>query len=92
MPSGGSAGSRLSFTAGLPASAVAAEPEPVACRREGAAAVTYIVDGKPATCGSVMAIPPDHITSVDVLKGAAAFLYPGSGADGVIVIHTKRDP
>ena len=80
------------FIAGLPLSAMGAEPEPLACRRKRAAAITYLVDGEPATCRSALALPPSRIASVEVLKGAAAALqYPASAADGVIIIQTKRD-
>ena len=80
------------FIAGLP-SEVAAAPEPIACRGERAGSMVYLVDGKPATCRSAMALPPSRIASVEVLKGAAAALqYPGSAAERVILIQTKRDP
>lgn len=80
------------FIAGLP-SAVAAAPEPMACSRGRAGSMTYLVDGKPTTCGSALALPSSRIASVEVLKGAAAALqYPGSSAEGVILIRIKRDP
>lgn len=80
------------FIAGLPSNAAAAEPEPMTCREEQAASMTYLVDGEPATCRSAMAIPRSRIASVDVLKRAAALSHPTSDADGVIIIRTKRDP
>jgi len=81
------------FIAGLPSSAVAEEPEPIACKQERAVAISYLVDGQPATCRSAMALPRSRIASVEVLKGAAAALqYPASAADGVIIIQTKREP
>ncbi len=79
------------FIAGLPSSTVATEPEPMACRGERAAAITYLVDGEPATCRSAMALPRSRIASIEVLKGAAASRHPASGAEGVILIQTKRD-
>lgn len=81
------------FIAGLPPSAVAAALEPLACTREGAAALTYVVDGQPATCTSAMALPRSRIASIEVLKGAAAALqYPASAVEGVIIIQTKPNP
>jgi hypothetical protein len=62
------------------------------CRRGYAESFIYLVDGKPATCASAMAVPRNRIASVEVLKGAAAALHTGSTGDGVILIQTKRDP
>jgi hypothetical protein len=72
--------------AAAPASSAAAT-----CSQERAAAITYFVDGKSATCTSVMALPANRIASVDVLRGAAAVLYRASAAESVVIIQTKRD-
>jgi pimeloyl-ACP methyl ester carboxylesterase len=80
------------FIAGLPGT-VAEAPAATACGLDRADSFTYIVDGRPATCISAMALPRSRIASVEVLKGAAAASrYPGSDAQGVIVIQTKRNP
>ncbi len=50
----------------------------------------YVVDGV-AYSGSINAINPDDIESITVLKDASAgALYGARGANGVIVINTKR--
>jgi TonB-dependent receptor-like protein len=60
--------------------------------QEGAAAVIYLVDGKPLTCTSAMALPTDRIASVEVLKGPAALSQYGAPAGvSVVIIQTKRD-
>jgi TonB-dependent SusC/RagA subfamily outer membrane receptor len=47
-----------------------------------------VVDGTPVT--SVDYISPTQVKSIDVLKGTAASIYGSSGANGVILITTKR--
>jgi TonB-dependent SusC/RagA subfamily outer membrane receptor len=70
-----------------PASSAAAT-----CSQERAAAITYFVDGKSATCTSVMALPASRIASVEVLKGAAALsLYGAPAGVSVVIIQTKRE-
>ena len=73
--------------AAVPASSAAA-----ACGQDTAAAITYFVDGKSATCASAMALPADRIASVEVVKGQAALLQYGAPAGvSVVVIQTKRE-
>jgi hypothetical protein len=62
-----------------PAASAAAKCGP----QDRAAAIAYVVDGKAATCEFAMALSPDRIASVEVLKGA------GAPAGGVIIIQTK---
>jgi hypothetical protein len=62
-----------------------------ACSQESPATVIYLVDGKPVTCTSAMALPADRVGSVEVLKGAAALSQYGAPAGvSVVVIQTKR--
>jgi len=50
----------------------------------------YVVDGIPYD-GTISAISPDDIASISILKDASAsVLYGSRGANGVIVITTKR--
>lgn len=81
------------FIDGLPlgTKTIAQQPSPAACSQRPET-LAYIVDGKAATCSSVMALPANRIASVDVLKGAAAVSQYGAppGA-GVIVIQTKPE-
>jgi TonB-dependent SusC/RagA subfamily outer membrane receptor len=53
----------------------------------------YVVDGIPIQAGpggSLFGINPHDIASIDVLKGTAAAIYGVRGANGVIVVKTKR--
>lgn len=51
----------------------------------------YIMDGVPITSGAFATINPNDIQNVSVLKDAAATaIYGSRGANGVIVITTKR--
>ncbi|MBQ2540320.1 MAG: SusC/RagA family TonB-linked outer membrane protein [Paludibacteraceae bacterium] len=51
----------------------------------------YVVDGIPLDAGSISSIDPGDIASITVLKDATATsLYGSRGANGVIVITTKR--
>ena len=71
--------------------ATAPSSSAVATCSTGDSAITYVVDGKSATCTSAMGLAPDRIASVEVLKGdAAVLLYGPSARAGVVVIQTKR--
>src|SRR5690606_32350920 len=51
----------------------------------------YVVDGIPLTAGGIEALNPSDIESIDVLKDASATaIYGSRGANGVIMISTKR--
>ena len=55
----------------------------------------FVVDGVPLTSfrggmSVVAGIPPGDIARIDVLKDAAAAIYGSQGANGVILITTKR--
>ena len=57
---------------------------------EGNSAPLYVVDGVPFT-GDVNAINPNDISSTTILKDAAATaIYGARGANGVILLTTKR--
>ncbi len=63
-----------------------------ACDKDKPAPITYVVDGKAATCAAAMSLPSTRIASVEVLKGAAAVsLYGPSATAGVVVIQTKQE-
>jgi hypothetical protein len=87
----------LSLLAGacMPAKAKVA-PAPASggaapCSQERAA-VIYLIDGQPVTCTSAMALPANHIASIEVLKGAAALAQYGAPTGvSVVSIRTKRD-
>lgn len=51
----------------------------------------YVVDGIPLAAGGIEAINPNDIESIDILKDASATAVYGSrGANGVVLINTKR--
>ena len=58
----------------------------------GSTAPFYVIDGVPALNNEIInSISPDNIASVDVLKDASATaIYGTRGANGVIVITTKK--
>jgi TonB-linked SusC/RagA family outer membrane protein len=57
----------------------------------GVTAPLYIMDGIPIEAGVFQSLNPSDIESVDVLKDASSTaLYGSRGANGVIVITTKR--
>ncbi|MBO2007444.1 hypothetical protein [Hymenobacter negativus] len=55
--------------------------------------VLYVIDGKAIWTDVVPLIHPTHITRIIILKDSAATaLYGSKGADGAIIITTKRFP
>ncbi|MDR1524424.1 MAG: TonB-dependent receptor [Tannerella sp.] len=51
----------------------------------------YVVDGVPLNSGSIDALNPRDIESVDILKDASATaIYGSRGANGVVLVTTKR--
>lgn len=58
----------------------------------GSAEPLYVVDGVPlAAVGGTFGINPQHVARIDVLKDAGSTaIYGSRGANGVIVITTRR--
>lgn len=51
----------------------------------------YVVDGIPLNVGSISAVNPNDIETIDVLKDASATaIYGSRGANGVVLITTKK--
>jgi TonB-linked SusC/RagA family outer membrane protein len=51
----------------------------------------YVVDGVPLNVGSISAVNPNDIETIDVLKDASATaIYGSRGANGVVLITTKK--
>lgn len=51
----------------------------------------YVVDGIPFTAGSLSDIAPSDIESIEILKDASATaIYGSRGANGVILVNTKK--
>jgi TonB-dependent SusC/RagA subfamily outer membrane receptor len=51
----------------------------------------YVIDGKVTNAASLHAMPPNSISSINVLKGDAASIYGEKGVNGVIIVNTKKD-
>ncbi|MCH5224455.1 MAG: SusC/RagA family TonB-linked outer membrane protein [Muribaculaceae bacterium] len=55
------------------------------------AAPLYVIDGVPASSGAMLDLSPSDVESMTVLKdAAAAALYGARGANGVILVTTKK--
>ena len=84
--------------AGVQVSLASAKPgEPVKIRVRGSTSLegtnepVYVIDGIPSEQADMIAINPDDIQSVDILKDAsAAAIYGSRAANGVVLITTKR--
>ncbi|MFN2565753.1 MAG: TonB-dependent receptor plug domain-containing protein [Gemmatimonadaceae bacterium] len=53
----------------------------------------YVIDGTPAPFGSahvLIGINPHDVARIDILKDAGAAIYGARGANGVVLITTKR--
>ena len=77
------------------ASAKPGEPAKIRVRGstslEGTNEPLYVIDGIPVEQADMIAINPDDIQSVDILKDAsAAAIYGSRAANGVVLITTKR--
>lgn len=83
---------------GVQVSMASAKPgEPVKIRVKGSTSLEgtneplYVIDGIPAEQADMIAINPDDIQSIDILKDAsAAAIYGSRAANGVVLITTKR--
>lgn len=84
--------------AGVQVSLASAKPgEPVKIRVRGSTSLEgtneplYVIDGIPSEQADMIAINPDDIQSIDILKDAsAAAIYGSRAANGVVLITTKR--
>lgn len=56
----------------------------------GSNAALIVVDGTPMDSGVLSSIPPVNVKSVSVLKGGGAAIYGTRGANGVVLIETKK--
>ena len=63
----------------------------------GAASLTgrteplFVIDGMPVESGMLVGINPADVARIDVIKDATASSYGVRGANGVVLITTKRD-
>jgi TonB-dependent SusC/RagA subfamily outer membrane receptor len=56
----------------------------------GSNSALIILDGKEIDIAELYTLPPMDVKSVDILKGGSAAIYGSRGANGVIIINTKR--
>jgi TonB-dependent SusC/RagA subfamily outer membrane receptor len=49
-----------------------------------------VIDGVPRTVGDLATVDPKDVTKIEVLKDGAAAFYGTRGANGVIIITTRR--
>ena len=58
---------------------------------QGSKAPLFVVDGSPLPpSGSIRFLNPNDIEHIEVLKGASAAIYGSRGANGVVLITTRR--
>jgi TonB-dependent SusC/RagA subfamily outer membrane receptor len=53
-------------------------------------AALIVVDGVPRDESSLSNIPTDQVKSIDIIKDGGAAIYGVQGANGVVVIQTRR--
>ena len=53
-------------------------------------AALIVVDGVPNNSSILNAISPSHVKSISVIKDGSAAIYGSRGANGVLIIETKR--
>ena len=53
-------------------------------------AALIIVDGVSSTSSALSAIPPIQVKSINVIKDGTSAIYGSRGANGVVIIETKR--
>lgn len=53
-------------------------------------AALIIVDGIPVDAGMLNSIPPAQVKSINVLKDSSSAMYGVRGANGVVIIETRR--
>jgi len=53
-------------------------------------AALIVVDGVPSSSSILGSIPPSQIRSINILKDSSAAIYGSRGANGVVLIETKK--
>ncbi|WP_299525996.1 TonB-dependent receptor plug domain-containing protein [uncultured Lutibacter sp.] len=56
----------------------------------GSSAALIVIDGMDASMSQLLALSTMDVRSVDVLKGSSAAIYGSRGANGAVIITTKR--
>ena len=56
----------------------------------GSSAALILIDGIAVNTSELYTLPPSDVKSVDILKGGSAAIYGSRGANGVVIITTKR--
>jgi len=56
----------------------------------GSSAALILIDGIAVNSSELYMLPPSDVKSVNILKGGSAAIYGSRGANGVVIITTKR--
>jgi len=56
----------------------------------GSSAALILIDGIAVNSSELSMLPPSDVKSVNILKGGSAAIYGSRGANGVVIITTKR--
>ncbi len=56
----------------------------------GSSAALIVVDGVQADNSVLTTLPPIQVKSINILKGSGAAIYGSRGANGVVIIETKK--
>lgn len=56
----------------------------------GSSAALIVVDGVPVDSGILNTLPPVQVKSINIIKDGSSAIYGSRGANGVVLIETKR--
>jgi TonB-dependent SusC/RagA subfamily outer membrane receptor len=56
----------------------------------GSNAALIVLDGMPVDYGVLNNLPPSQVKSIDVIKDGSASIYGARGANGVVIIETRK--
>ena len=57
---------------------------------QGSSAALIVIDGIDVNKSQLSSLSPYDVKSIDILKGSSASIYGSRGANGVVLITTKR--
>jgi len=56
----------------------------------GSSAALIVLDGTPVNSGVLFSLPPIQVKSINIIKDGSSAIYGSRGANGVVLIETKR--
>jgi TonB-dependent SusC/RagA subfamily outer membrane receptor len=56
----------------------------------GSNAALIIIDGSPVETSALYSLPPSDVKSINIVKDSGSAIYGARGANGVVIIETKR--